>query len=253
MTHRAVTRAVIPAAGLGTRMLPATKAIPKEMLPLVDKPSIQYVVEEAVAAGCTDILIIVGRGKDAIIDHFDRAPELETLLRKNGKTEDLERVTRVNDLAHIHFVRQQEALGLGHAVLQARSHVGDAPFCLLLGDDLVDAATPCLQPLIEAYRATGLGTITLETLTPAQTTQKGVVALDELGKLGREQFAAAGLLPEDYVQLIGMVEKPPMGSAPSDQGILGRYCLPGSIFPLLATTRPGTNGEIQLTDALLQL
>ena len=250
----APTKAVIPAAGLGTRFLPATKAQPKEMLPIVDTPAIQYVVQEALAAGLTDILIIVSRGKHAIIDHFDRAFELETTLRERGKEEELRQVETVSGLANIHFVRQKEPLGLGHAVLHARDHVGDAPFCVLLGDDLVSDDPPCLKGLIAAYCATGLGCIAVEELPEEDLPTKGVVAIEEIGKLGREAFHAAGFTStEGYFQLTGLVEKPAPGTAPSNLGILGRYCLPGAIFPLLERTPPGRGGEVQLTDALVAL
>jgi len=254
--HTTVRKAVIPAAGLGTRFLPATKAQPKEMLPIVDTPAIQYVVQEALDAGLTDILIIVSRGKHAIIDHFDRAFELETTLRERGKDVELAVVESVSGLANIHFVRQKEPLGLGHAVLCAKDHVGDEPFCVLLGDDLVSATPPCLGRLIAAYLATGLGCIALESLPEETLHTKGVVGGEELGKLGREAMASLNYSTDElarFSQLTQLVEKPPKGAAPSNLGILGRYCLPPSIFALLEATPPGRGGEIQLTDALIAL
>lgn len=226
------------------------------MLPIVDTPAIQYVVQEALDAGLTDILIIVSRGKHAIIDHFDRAFELETTLRERGKEAELALVESVSHLANIHFVRQKEPLGLGHAVLCAKDHVGNEPFCVLLGDDLVSADVPCLSRLMAAYAQTGLGCIALEELPEETLHTKGVVGAEELGLIGRTAMSPLGLAPEElqrFLQLTALVEKPAPGSAPSNLGILGRYCLPPSIFELLETTPPGRGGEIQLTDALIAL
>jgi len=230
-------KAVIPAAGLGTRFLPATKNSPKEMLPLVDKPAIQYVVEEAVASGITDILIITGRGKRAIEDHFDRNIELEHLLEKNGDTKNLEAMRRVADMADIHYVRQKETKGLGHAVLCARKHIGDEPFAVLLGDDVVFSEVPCTKQLLDRYRRRRESIIAVERVPPERIESYGVVAT------GKE-------LEKDLHEVTRLVEKPRRDEAPSDLGILGRYVLTPEVFDALEATPPGRKGEIQLTDAL---
>lgn len=236
--HR--VKAVIPAAGLGTRFLPATKNQPKEMLPVVDKPAIQYVVEECVASGITQILIITGRGKRAIEDHFDRSMELEGALAKAGAEHSLAEVQRIGRMADLHFVRQKEALGLGHAVLCARPYVGDEPFLVLLGDDLVVSATPCLQQLVAAHERVGGSVVAVEHV-PRQR-------LGSYGVVDPGPAVEPNLFP-----VKGLVEKPAPEDAPSDLGILGRYLLSPSIFEELAATEPGQGGEIQLTDALRRL
>ncbi|MFY9712291.1 MAG: UTP--glucose-1-phosphate uridylyltransferase, partial [Microbacterium sp.] len=208
-------KAVIPAAGLGTRFLPATKAMPKEMLPVVDKPAIQYVVEEAAGAGIDDVLIIIGRNKNAISNHFDAVPELEVKLLEKGDTGRLERVMKSSDLADIHFVRQGEPKGLGHAVLRARSHVGDNPFAVLLGDDLIDERDPLLTTMIEEHERTGAAVIALMEVDPASIQMYGAAAVE----------AIEG---SDAVRVTGLVEKPAPEDAPSNLAIIGRYILPAS-------------------------
>ena len=233
-------KAVIPAAGLGTRFLPATKNSPKEMLPLVDKPAIQYVVEEAVASGITDILIITGRGKRAIEDHFDANPELELLLERKGDGKQLAEMRHVAEMADIHYVRQREQKGLGHAVLCAKKHVGDEPFAVLLGDDVVFSRTPCTKQLVDQFQRRKASVIAVERVPPERIESYGVV------KVGRE--VDPGLFPIE-----GLVEKPRRQDAPSDLGILGRYVLTPDVFAELEHTPPGAKGEIQLTDALARL
>jgi UTP--glucose-1-phosphate uridylyltransferase len=235
-----VRKAVIPAAGLGTRFLPATKAIPKEMLPIVDVPTIQLVVEEAVAAGIEEIIVVNGRGKGAIEDHFDHAFELETTMRQRGKTELADAMAEISSMVRLVSVRQKQPLGLGHAVLVARDAVGDEPFAVLLGDDLYDAPRPAIGQLIDVMQATGKGAIAVMEVAPGQEHLYGVI------KPGRD-------LGQGRWEAIDMVEKPAPGTAPSRMAIVGRYVLPASIWPLLAATRPGKGGEIQLTDALLEL
>jgi UTP--glucose-1-phosphate uridylyltransferase len=233
---RGVRKAVIPAAGLGTRFLPATKAQPKEMLPVVDKPAIQYVVEEAVRAGIDDILIITGRGKRSLEDHFDRSIELEVSLDAAGKGEQLEEIRRLADLADIHYVRQGEALGLGHAVSVTRKHVGDEPFVVMLGDDIMDERSTVLDDMIAAHRRTGGSIIALKSF-PA----------DEISSYG---CADAETSEDGLVRLRGIVEKPEPDDAPSDLAVMGRYVLTPGIFDALDRTKPGVGGEIQLTDAI---
>jgi UTP--glucose-1-phosphate uridylyltransferase len=234
-----VRKAVIPAAGLGTRFLPATKAIPKEMLPIVDVPTIQLVIEEAVHAGITDIVLINGRGKGAIEDHFDHAYELEHTLRSRGKTELANAMAKIASLVRLCSVRQKQPLGLGHAVLCARDVVGDEPFAVLLGDDLIDNdADPGIGQLVRAYEETGAGAIAIVEVPAGQEHLYGIVAGD---------FA------NGRMRIGEMVEKPRPGTAPSRWAILGRYVLPPAIWPLLAQTKPGAGGEIQLTDALKEL
>jgi UTP--glucose-1-phosphate uridylyltransferase len=235
--HRPVTKAVIPAAGLGTRFLPATKATPKEMLPVVDKPAIQYVVEEAVAAGLSDVLMITGRSKRALEDHFDRNYELEEALVRKGDASRLARVQESSDLATMHYVRQGDPRGLGHAVLCAEPHVGDHPFAVLLGDDLIDARDPLLARMIEVqehYRGS-------------------VVALMEVDPELIHLYGCAAMAPtddSDVVRVTGLVEKPEPGQAPSSYAVIGRYVLDPAVFSVLRETSPGRGGEIQLTDAL---
>lgn len=233
-------KAVIPAAGLGTRFLPATKAMPKEMLPVVDKPAIQYVVEEAVGAGIHDILVIIGRNKNAISDHFDSVPELEGRLQQKGDHGRLERVMKSSDIADIHFVRQGEPKGLGHAVLRARTHVGDSSFAVLLGDDLIDERDELLTTMLAVHERTGAA----------------VIALMEVDPNSIHLYGAAAVAPSDdpdAVRVTGLVEKPAKEDAPSNYAVIGRYVLPASIFPVLERTEPGKGGEIQLTDALQEL
>jgi UTP--glucose-1-phosphate uridylyltransferase len=230
-------KAVIPAAGLGTRFLPVTKNAPKEMLPLIDKPAIQYVVEEAVDSGCDDILIITGRGKTSIEDHFDKAPELERHLETDGKNRALERIQEIAELADIHYVRQKEPLGLGHAISCARKHVGDEPFAVLLGDDVVFSDTPCTKQLIDQYERTGSSIIAVEEITPEQAPAYGVVDVDHS-------------TDDRLLRTRDLVEKPASENAPSNLGILGRYVLTPEIFDAIEQTPPGVGNEIQLTDAL---
>jgi UTP--glucose-1-phosphate uridylyltransferase len=234
-----VRKAVFPAAGLGTRFLPATKSSPKEMLPLVDKPLIQYVVEEAVASGIESVIIVTGRGKTAIEDHFDVSFELEKLLEERGKMDELKAMRSISEMAHVCYVRQREALGLGHAVLQARDLVGDEPFAVMLSDDIIDSETPALKQLLDVYEkydAPVLGTM-----------QVAGEAISRFGVIDGEEV-------EDGVYKIkDMVEKPPLAEAPSDLAIIGRYVLTPDIFDEIEKTRPGAIGEIQITDAMRSL
>lgn len=233
--------AVFPAAGLGTRFLPATKAQPKEMLPLVDRPLVQYVAEEARAAGIERIVIVTGRGKNAIEDHFDTSFELERMLEERGKHDLLELVREVSELIPISYVRQKVALGLGHAVLQARDLVGDAPFAVMLGDDIVDSAVPCIGQMMALYERRGNPVIALQEVPHEETRHYGIVA-------GRP------VPGEDrVVEITDMVEKPSPDQAPSNLAIIGRYILPPSIFPILESTASDTGGEIQLTSGLRSL
>lgn len=230
-----VRKAVIPAAGWGTRFLPATKAQPKEMLPLVDKPIIQYVVEEAVASGIEDILIITGRGKRAIEDHFDRHLELETVLDRNNSGM-LELVRELSNMVDIHFVRQKEQLGLGHAIYQARRHVGNEPFAVLLGDEVFVGEKPCLGQLIDAQEQTGGSVIATLPVPREDVRRYGIIAPEQMG--------------DRLCRAVDLVEKPPVDEAPSNLAIIGRYVLDPDIFGILADLPPGRNGEIQLTDGL---
>ena len=239
MPRLTVRKAVIPAAGLGTRFLPATKASPKEMLPLVDKPLIQYTVEEAVASGIEDIIIITGRGKRAIEDHFDRSVELEENLKGSGKSQVLHQIRQISHLANFCYVRQSEALGLGHAVLCAQRLIGDEPFAVILGDEIIDAEVPALAQLISVYHKR----------------QKAVLGVQDIPK---QDVSRYGIVSPKYVskglhRVQDMVEKPSSAEAPSTLAVIGRYILPPEIFPILRKTAPGKNGEIQLTDALKAL
>ena len=235
-----ITKAVIPAAGFGTRFLPATKAVPKEMLPIVDKPTIQYIVEEAVASGITDLLIITSRGKDAIINHFDRAAELETVLERDGKNELLELARGVSDKINIHFTRQKEQKGLGHAVLCAKSFAGGEPFAVMLGDDVVvNDEKPCLGQLTEQYEKLNASVLGVQRVGMENVSKYGI--LDCEPQNGR------------LYKMRGMVEKPPIDKAPSDIAALGRYVLTPAIFDYLEKTEKGAGGEIQLTDAIVKL
>ncbi len=233
-------KAVIPAAGLGTRFLPATKAMPKEMLPVVDKPAIQYVVEEAVSAGIQDVLIIIGRNKNNIANHFDSVPELEEKLREKGDGKKLAAVEHASDLAEVHMVRQGEPKGLGHAVLRAKSHVGTHPFAVLLGDDLIDERDPLLTKMLEEHRRTGAAIVALMEVDPEQIHLYGCAVAEPTDDA-------------DVVTVGGLVEKPSKEDAPSNLAIIGRYVLAPSVFDVLEHTQPGKGGEIQLTDALEEL
>lgn len=232
-----LSKAVIPAAGLGTRFLPATKAMPKEMLPVVDKPAIQYVVAEASNAGLTDVLMITGRNKRALEDHFDRVPFIESTLEAKGDTEKLRQVREATELGEIHYIRQRDPKGLGHAVLCAKQHVGNEPFAVLLGDDLIDERDELLSFMIDVQAITG----------------GSVVALMEVDQ---EQISAYGCADvsavegADYVRVNGLVEKPAVEEAPSNLAVIGRYVLHPRVFSVLEQTKPGRGGEIQLTDAL---
>jgi UTP--glucose-1-phosphate uridylyltransferase len=233
-------KAVIPAAGLGTRFLPATKAVPKELLPVVDTPALQYVVEEAVRAGLTEVLVVSGRGKEAIADHFDRAPELEAALEKKGDVERLEAVRRSAELANVHFVRQREPRGLGHAVLCGASYVGDDSFAVLLGDDLIDERDRLLEDMLEVQADRGGCVVALLEVPPEAVSLYGCVAAESTEVDG-------------VVRVTDLVEKPAPEDAPSNLAIIGRYVLSPQIFPALRETQPGRGGEIQLTDALRSL
>ncbi|MGE7905342.1 UTP--glucose-1-phosphate uridylyltransferase GalU [Peribacillus sp. NPDC094092] len=234
-----ITKAIIPAAGLGTRFLPATKAMPKEMLPIVDKPTIQYIVEEAVASGIEDIIIVTGKGKRAIEDHFDFAPELEQNLMAKGKVELLNKVQYSTNLANIHYIRQKEPKGLGHAVWCARKFIGDEPFAVLLGDDIVQSETPCLKQLINQFEETNNSIIGVQTVSKEETNRYGII--DPAFQDGR------------LYQVENFVEKPVLGTAPSNLAIMGRYILTPEIFSMLDQQEAGAGGEIQLTDAIQQL
>jgi UTP--glucose-1-phosphate uridylyltransferase len=234
-----VRKAIIPAAGLGTRFLPATKAMPKEMLPIVDKPTIQYIVEEAVASGIEDIIIVTGKGKRAIEDHFDYAQELETNLREKGKFDLLDKVQYASNLADIHYIRQKEPKGLGHAVWCARNFIGDEPFAVLLGDDIVQSDTPCLRQLINQYEETHSSVIGVQTVSDQDTHRYGII--DPADQDGRRY------------QVKKFVEKPSPGTAPSNLAIMGRYILTPEIFEFLDKQQTGAGGEVQLTDAIEQL
>jgi len=234
-----VRKAVFPAAGLGTRFLPATKASPKEMLPLVDKPLIQYVVEEAVASGIESVIIVTGRGKSAIEDHFDVSFELEAVLRERGKEDDLRTVRKISEMARVSYVRQREALGLGHAVLQARDWVGEEPFAVMLSDDIIDSRTPALRQLIDVYEKYDAPVVA--------TMQVEGEAISRFGALDVDEVA------DGVYRIKDMVEKPPLSAAPSDLAIIGRYILTPDIFAEIEATTPGAIGEIQITDAMRAL
>lgn len=241
MTKR-VRKAVFPAAGLGTRFLPATKAQPKEMLPLVDKPIIQYGVEEAVAAGCDQIIIITGRGKQAIEDHFDVSYELEKMLEERGKTDLLKIVRQISDLIHIAYVRQKEALGLGHAVLTARELVGDEPFAVLLADDVIDSEVPCLKQMMDVFDKTQCSVLATQVVEGPGISAYGVLA-------GTPVPGSNGKLYE----VTNLVEKPRHEDAPSNLAVIGRYILTPTVFETLSEIKAGAGGELQLTDGLKQL
>jgi UTP--glucose-1-phosphate uridylyltransferase len=234
-----VRKAIIPAAGLGTRFLPATKAMPKEMLPIVDKPTIQYIVEEAIESGIEDIIIVTGKGKRAIEDHFDFAQELEQNLIEKGKVDLLDKVRYSTNLADIHYIRQKEPKGLGHAVWCARNFIGDEPFAVLLGDDIVQSDTPCLRQLINQYEETLSSVIGVQSVVDEETNRYGII--DPSKQNGR------------LYQVNNFVEKPAKGTAPSNLAIMGRYILTPEIFMFLDRQDKGAGGEIQLTDAIQQL
>ncbi len=242
VVNTSVRKAVFPAAGLGTRFLPATKAQPKEMLPLVDKPIIQYSVEEAVASGIDNIILVTGRGKNAIEDHFDVSVELETFLEARGKRDQLEEVRKISNLINFAYVRQGEPLGLGHAVLVTRELVGGEPFAVLLGDDVIDAEPPAIKQLIDVFDRVNGPVLAVERVPRESISSYGVIAVDSSVNLG----------PGVY-QVRDMVEKPPRDEAPSDLAIIGRYVLTPDIFPALASTKSDRTGEIQLTNGLREL
>jgi UTP--glucose-1-phosphate uridylyltransferase len=240
-----IRKAIIPAAGLGTRFLPATKAQPKEMLPIVDKPAIQYIVEEAIASGIEDIIIVTGRNKRAIEDHFDRSVELEMMLAEKEKQELLSLVVDIGRMADIHYIRQKEPLGLGHAVLCARKFIGNEPFAVLLGDDIMQSDPPCLAQMMRLYE---------QTHSPVVAVTK--VPYDDVSKYGIiSPLVGANLnqLSADSIRIADLVEKPSRANAPSDLAIVGRYILDSSIFDILERSKPSSGGEIQLTDALREL
>ncbi|PAK86044.1 UTP--glucose-1-phosphate uridylyltransferase [Rothia dentocariosa] len=238
---KSVTKAVIPAAGLGTRFLPATKATPKEMLPVVDRPAIQYVVEETIRAGLNDVLMITGRNKRALEDHFDRVPVLESQLAEQGKDALLKAVEATNELGELHYVRQGDPKGLGHAVLRGKVHVGDEPFAVLLGDDLIDEKEDLLSQMVEVQQATGGSVIALMEVPRESISAYGAAAIE----------AVEG--QDGYVKVTGLVEKPAPEEAPSNYAVIGRYVLSSKVFEVLENTAPGRGNEIQLTDALQTL
>lgn len=241
MSYQKIRKAVFPAAGLGTRFLPATKAIPKEMLCLVDKPLIQYGVEEAVAAGCTEIIIVTGRDKAAMEDHFDYSPELESALEAKGKQDLLDVVRSVSKLARIVYTRQPHPQGLGHAVLMAKEIVGNEPFCVLLPDDIVDADVPCMKQMVEAFYETQSSILASEVVEGPAISAYGVLDCSPVATNPR------------LLDVKGMVEKPNFKDAPSKNAIIGRYILTPRIFEMIETIKPGAGGELQLTDAIKAL
>lgn len=234
-----IKKAIIPAAGLGTRFLPATKAQPKEMLPIVDKPTIQYIVEEAVASGIEDIIIVTGRTKKAIEDHFDKSVELEMELEKHGKDELLEIARSVSEIANIYYIRQKEPKGLGHAVLTAKTFIGDEPFAVLLGDDVIDAEKPALKQMIEVYDKYQSSVLGVQTVDMKDVSKYGIIAGTQLER--------------QVYEVKDMVEKPPMSQTPSNVAVLGRYIITPEVFEFLEKQEIGAGGEIQLTDALNKL
>jgi UTP--glucose-1-phosphate uridylyltransferase len=237
-----IRKAVFPAAGLGTRFLPATKAQPKEMLPLVDKPTIQYGVEEAVASGISNLILVTGRGKNAIEDHFDVSSELEALLERRGKVEMLEEIRKISNLINVGYVRQGEPLGLGHAVLVTKALVGDDPFAVVLGDDVIDANPPALQQMIDVYNRLNAPVLAVERVPEADVSSYGIVEIDPAESLGPAVHRVRDL-----------VEKPNRAEAPSNLAIIGRYLLTPDIFPALEATSEDRGGEIQLTNGLRRL
>ena len=235
-----VRKAVFPAAGLGTRFLPATKAQPKEMLPIVDKPIIQYGVEEALAAGCDQIIIVTGRGKQAIEDHFDVSYELEKMLEERKKTDLLQIVRQISDMIHVAYVRQKEALGLGHAVLMARELVGNEPFAVLLADDVIDAEVPCLKQMVDVFEETQCSVLATQVVEGPAISSYGVLDVQP----------AEGRFNGRLFEIKNMVEKPTQAEAPSNLAIIGRYILTPKVFETLSETPLGTGGELQLTDGM---
>jgi UTP--glucose-1-phosphate uridylyltransferase len=231
-----IRKAIIPAAGLGTRFLPATKAQPKEMLPIVDKPAIQYIIEEAIASGIEDIMIVTGRNKRAIEDHFDKNVELEMILEEKGSTELLNIVKSVSNLADVHYIRQKQPLGLGHAVLCARKFIGDEPFAVLLGDDIIVNDPPCLKQMMDVYEQTGSSVVAVQKVPWEDVNKYGIVSPVESSS--------------SYVYVNDLVEKPDREQAPSNMAVIGRYIISPEIFTILESQPPGRSGEIQLTDAL---
>jgi UTP--glucose-1-phosphate uridylyltransferase len=236
-TGRRAVKAVIPAAGLATRFLPATKAVPKELLPVVDRPVLQYIVEEAAAAGITDVLLITGRGKTSMVDHFDRRPDVEARLEEKGDFERLAEVRRTSELADIYTCRQGEPLGLGHAVGVAASHIGDNAFAVLLGDEFVDLEEPLLPSMLDLQAQTGGIVLAFVEVAPEETSRYGIASVKNR-------------TDGDIVEVTGLVEKPAPEDAPSNLAVLGRYILPAAIFDAIQSTKPGSGGEIQLTDAM---
>ncbi|UII55845.1 UTP--glucose-1-phosphate uridylyltransferase GalU [Cytobacillus spongiae] len=235
-----IRKAIIPAAGLGTRFLPATKAQPKEMLPIVDKPTIQYIVEEAVLAGIEDIIIISGRGKRAIEDHFDKSYELEETLLKKGKLEQLQKMESISRLANIHYIRQKEPRGLGDAIYCAKSFIGNEPFAVMLGDDIVQSEVPCMEQLIKVYEQYRSSVIGVQTVSDEEVSKYGIIEPD-------------WNVTDQILQVRNLVEKPSLDAAPSNLAVMGRYILEPQIFPILETLAPGAGNEIQLTDAIQKL
>jgi UTP--glucose-1-phosphate uridylyltransferase len=236
-TGRRAVKAVIPAAGLATRFLPATKAVPKELLPVVDRPVLQYIVEEAAAAGITDVLLVTGRGKTSMVDHFDRRPDVEARLEEKGDLERLAEVRRTSELADIYTCRQGEPLGLGHAVGVAASHIGDNAFAVLLGDEFVDLDEPLLPSMLDLQAQTGGIVLAFVEVAPEETARYGIASVKNR-------------TDGDVVEVTGLVEKPAPEDAPSNLAVLGRYILPAAIFDAIQNTKPGSGGEIQLTDAM---
>ncbi|WP_123042173.1 UTP--glucose-1-phosphate uridylyltransferase GalU [Cohnella candidum] len=236
-----IRKAIIPAAGLGTRFLPATKAMPKEMLPIIDKPAIQYIVEEAVASGIEDILIVTGKGKRAIEDHFDSYYELEQILGRQGKLELLSEVRKATELTDIHYIRQKEPKGLGHAIWCARKFIGSEPFAVLLGDDIVQSDVPCLKQMMDVYDRVQGSILAVQNVSDREVSRYGIVD------------PAPGVVEEGVLRVQGVVEKPAKEQAPSNVAVMGRYILTPAIFDLLETQNTGAGGEIQLTDAISRL
>lgn len=239
MNELRVRKAIIPAAGLGTRFLPATKAMPKEMLPIVDKPTIQYIVEEAISSGIEDILIVTGKGKRAIEDHFDNSFELEQNLLNKGKLELLNEVQKSSQMVDIHYIRQKEPKGLGHAIWCARKFIGNEPFAVLLGDDIIQSDTPCLKQMMDQYERFSSSILGVQSVSPEQVSRYGIVD-------GKE-------VSDRFYNINGLVEKPNLEEAPSNLAIMGRYILTPRVFDILETQPPGAGGEIQLTDAIAAL
>ncbi|MBD3107706.1 UTP--glucose-1-phosphate uridylyltransferase GalU [Bacillus sp. AGMB 02131] len=234
-----IRKAIIPAAGLGTRFLPATKAMPKEMLPIVDKPTIQYIIEEAVQSGIEDIIIVTGKGKRSIEDHFDHSFELETALYKKGKFDALEQVRTSSNLVDIHYIRQKEPKGLGHAVWCARKFIGNEPFAVLLGDDIVESETPCLRQMMNQYNRYNASILGVQRVPPEDASRYGIADISQIG--------------HRIYNVKNVIEKPEQSEAPSNLAVMGRYILNPLIFDILENQEPGTGGEIQLTDAIARL